>query len=151
MSSDDHEVKDEEELLRRARPFRNCIGQDLSSRRYYLLPGALTVDADGMSVYRQKLLSQRQLPTTIACNRDDQWLFSFLAECPRRVGWMVRHCEDESDPVVGFAHSSVLTAKMPPTKREKILLREAIAEVAILVHQPELTGDEEIVVTDLGG
>jgi hypothetical protein len=40
---------------------------------------------------------------------------------------------------------------MPPTKREKLMLREAIAQVAVLVHQPELTGDEEIVVTDLGG
>jgi hypothetical protein len=135
-------VADDETLLRRALPKDNCIGRDPLTNRYYPLPGALTIDKDGMSVYRQMLLEERAMLPSAVCKRADHWVFSFRASSPRRVGWNVLHVIDEDDPDIGFAHSLVLTSTMPPTKKDKLLLRNELAENSELVVRPIDSADD---------
>ena len=104
---------------------------------------ALKFDDDGISVHREKLLSDAGVEISKVAKRPGNYVFAFEIEIVRRFpGFDALHSPDEDDPEIGFAHSLVqfetmsLNKKDPDIKERANQMRAAIIASARAVVVP---------------
>jgi len=114
-------VEDDECILRRApgMPSHVVTAVDLIDGTPKMQLAALKFDDDGISVHREKLLSDAGVEISKVAKRPGNYVFAFEIEIVRRFpGFDALHSPDEDDPEIGFAHSLVQFERMPLNKKD---------------------------------